>query len=257
MSGVPGFARARSEEQRAARRESILLTARSMLAEGRVADLSLNELARRVGLAKSNVLRYFQSREAVLLELYDREQDEWLDELAVRLVAGSSPSEDSVEFIARVIADSVSDRPVLCELTASAPGVLEYNVSGEVAGAYKRSAMANIDRLSAMVGEAAGLSRDASFGFSAAITIFIGGVWVSSRPSPGMVAAYAADPSLARMSFDLRVVSQLCRAIYYRAPCTMHPSRSCTCPIHVDVTSCRAICFFWQYLSVLPAHVDV
>ena len=29
-----------------------------------MAELSLNELARRVGLAKSNVLRYFDSREA-------------------------------------------------------------------------------------------------------------------------------------------------------------------------------------------------
>ena len=28
-----------------------------------VAELSLNELSRRVGLAKSNVLRYFESRE--------------------------------------------------------------------------------------------------------------------------------------------------------------------------------------------------
>src|SRR6185295_16951299 len=49
----------------------ILDTAAAMLEEMPVSELSLNELSRRVGLAKSNVLRYFDSREAVLLELLD------------------------------------------------------------------------------------------------------------------------------------------------------------------------------------------
>ena len=63
------FQRARSEDQRAQRRASILAAASGMLTESSVADVSLNELSRRVGLAKSNVLRYFHSREAILLEL--------------------------------------------------------------------------------------------------------------------------------------------------------------------------------------------
>src|SRR3954465_11105581 len=84
------FQRARSEEQRAARRQAILRTAEAMLAEMPVAALSLNELSRRVGLAKSNVLRYFESREAVLLELLDAAWREWLDALAVELPPGNA-----------------------------------------------------------------------------------------------------------------------------------------------------------------------
>src|SRR3978361_234799 len=72
------FQRARSEEQRESRRRAILDTAAAMLTEMPVADLSLNELSRRVGLAKSNVLRYFESREAVLLELLHAASQEWL-----------------------------------------------------------------------------------------------------------------------------------------------------------------------------------
>jgi AcrR family transcriptional regulator len=49
----------------------MLGTAAAMLTEMPVAQITLNELSRRVGLAKSNVLRYFESREAVLLELLD------------------------------------------------------------------------------------------------------------------------------------------------------------------------------------------
>src|SRR5437763_86428 len=61
------FQRARSEEQREARRQAILAAAAAMLTEMPVADVTLNELSRRSGLAKSNVLRYFESRGAVVL----------------------------------------------------------------------------------------------------------------------------------------------------------------------------------------------
>ncbi|MEU9014922.1 hypothetical protein AB0D12_35295 [Streptomyces sp. NPDC048479] len=43
--------------------------------------MTLNELSRRVSLAKSNVRRYFESREAVLLELLDAALREWLEQL--------------------------------------------------------------------------------------------------------------------------------------------------------------------------------
>src|SRR3954451_9868785 len=86
------FQRARSDEQRAARSQAILDAAAAMLDEMPVADVTLNELSRRVGLAKSNVLRYFESREAVLLELLDRALREWLGEVADELAAGVDPS---------------------------------------------------------------------------------------------------------------------------------------------------------------------
>ena len=79
------FQRARSEEQREARRQAILGAAAAMLAEMPVAEVTLNELSRRAGLAKSNVLRYFESREAVLLELLDSAWQDWLAQLDAEL----------------------------------------------------------------------------------------------------------------------------------------------------------------------------
>src|SRR5437899_12225588 len=87
MGGMT-FKRARSEEQRAQRRRAILDTAAAMLDEQPVAQISLNELSRRACLAKSNVLRYFESREAVLLELLDEKTCEWLDQLNADLETG-------------------------------------------------------------------------------------------------------------------------------------------------------------------------
>ena len=50
-----------------------------MLTEKGVGQISLRELSDRVGLAKSNVLRYFDSREAIFLELLDEECLSWLE----------------------------------------------------------------------------------------------------------------------------------------------------------------------------------
>lgn len=106
-----------------------------MLEEMPVAEVSLNELSRRVGLAKSNVLRYFESREAVLLELLDDFLGSWLKELEQDLsshVEGHAALDVRAEQIAKVLSRSLSDRVVLCDLFGAQGGVLEHNVSIEV-----------------------------------------------------------------------------------------------------------------------------
>src|SRR5579859_5708314 len=85
------FQRARSEEQRETRRRAILGAAAAMLAEMAVSEVTLNELSRRAGLAKSNVLRYFESREAVLLELLDSAWQDWLVQLGQDLKGAAEP----------------------------------------------------------------------------------------------------------------------------------------------------------------------
>src|SRR5215831_11532638 len=102
-----------------------------MLAQMPVAELSLNELSRRVGLAKSNVLRYFDSREAVLLELLDSLTNEWLEHLSDELpsaVTARARFERRAEQLAGTLARSLADRPVLCDLLSTQAAVLEHNV---------------------------------------------------------------------------------------------------------------------------------
>lgn len=187
------FARARSAEQRASRVAAILRAADEMLQEVRVADLTLNELSRRVGLAKSNVLRYFPSREAVLLQLLDRETNDWLGDIETRLAVG--------EDLAAAIAAAAASRPVFCDLTASAAGALERNVSGEVATHYKRASLASSERLARLAGFDSIAHHGAQL-FVAAVLLVIGGVWASSQPSEGMRAAYAEHPDLQPFRID-------------------------------------------------------
>jgi AcrR family transcriptional regulator len=137
----------------AARRSAILDVARAMLTEKGVAEISLRELAGRVGLAKSNVLRYFDSREAVFLEILDEECGAWLEELESLLgrPRGRKPRYASEIRVATAVADSLVARPLLCELIGSMAGELERNISAEFAKDFKARATERTLALSALV----------------------------------------------------------------------------------------------------------
>ena len=148
------FQRARSEEQREARRQAILGAAAAMLAEMPVAEVTLNELSRRAGLAKSNVLRYFESREAVLLELLDSAWQDWLAQLDAELagaVVAGDPVASRADQLAAAVAASLAARPMLCDLISAQAAVLERNVSPQVAAQYKRASIAGISALGALL----------------------------------------------------------------------------------------------------------
>jgi len=201
------FQRARSEEQRAIRRRAILDTAAAMLDEMPVADVSLNELSRRVGLAKSNVLRYFESREAVLLELLDDFLGSWLSELADELVAGiESDAAPDVRAgqLAEVLSRSLADRVVLCDLFGAQGGVLEHNVSIDVVKRHKRSSLAKLTAMSELVrrhvpelGEGAQLFCLISLVSAGALSSYV-------PPPPSVLAAYADEPALGVLHLELR-----------------------------------------------------
>ena len=201
------FQRARSDEQRAVRRRAILDTAAAMLTEMPVAQLSLNELSRRVGLAKSNVLRYFESREAVLLELLDAASRRWLEELADELaeaeeLVGSGPRERG-DRLAAALAASLAARPVLCDLISAQAAVLERNVSPKVAAQYKYASIETVGELVRLVhAQMPELAEEDAFRFAAAAVMTTGAVWTHAHPTPAMLAVYEADPSLASWRLD-------------------------------------------------------
>jgi AcrR family transcriptional regulator len=207
---VTTFQRARSPEQRDARRAAILDTAAAMLAEATVAHLSLNELARRVGLAKSNVLRYFESREAVLLELLDAEQAGWLAALEQEPVPHGDAA-TRIEAFAAQVAGSLESRSVLCDLIGSQAAVLEHNVSVAVAARHKRASLAHIATLGRLVTRALPeLDPPAAWELAGAATLTAGALWAHTCPPAAVLAVYEAEPELAafRLGFT-QVLTEL------------------------------------------------
>jgi AcrR family transcriptional regulator len=200
------FQRARSDEQRALRSQAILDTAATMLQEMPVADISLNELSRRVGLAKSNVLRYFDSREAVLLELLAGSFREWLAHLAAELpsaVRRRAGFKRRAEQLATAIAGSLAERPVLCDLMSAQAAVLEHNVSVEAVTRHKLAALADAEVLAGLVRDALPeLSQDDAWRYMVGAWVMTSALWAYARPPEAVLKACAADERLETMHLD-------------------------------------------------------
>ncbi|WP_326629968.1 TetR/AcrR family transcriptional regulator [Nonomuraea fuscirosea] len=201
------FQRARSEEQREIRRKAILDTAAAMLDEMPVAEVSLNELSRRVGLAKSNVLRYFESREAVLLELLDVFLGDWLaeltDDLPAGIDAGAAPEARAAQ-LAEILSRSLAERKVLCDLFGAQGGVLEHNVSVEVVKRHKRASLARLTTMTDLLRRHLPELGDDTQLFCLMALVSAGALSAYVPPPPSLVAAYAEEPSLGVLHLDLR-----------------------------------------------------
>ena len=141
------YLRARQPEQKQQRKAALLLAARAAL-EGdpdggvkgaALADLSLNALARRAGMTKSNTYRYFESREHVLLELLQEEWLAWMSSMSS--MSSSWPATTTPAALAQTLASSVAARPLLCELTTALPAVLEQNLGVDAIIGFKRATL--------------------------------------------------------------------------------------------------------------------
>ena len=115
----------------------------------------MRDISEGVGLAKSNVLRYFDSREAIFLELLDEECRAWLADLEDGFGSRvrEKPAYANEIRIADVIAETLVERRLMCELLGAMAGVLERNISLEFARDFKVRAMENIAALSGLIGE--------------------------------------------------------------------------------------------------------
>ncbi len=192
----PSFQRARNPEQREARRRAILEVAAQLLTEMPVSDISLRELARRVGLSKTNVVRYFETREAVFFALLNQSIDEWLDDLPAELPpATGTPS--SPAAVVDALARSVASRPLICELWSSLGTELERNISADAVRAFKLTHTELQVRLAGLLRQRIpALTVPASRELVALSILLIAGLWPFANPSAA-VAEAVQDPLLA------------------------------------------------------------
>jgi AcrR family transcriptional regulator len=157
-------------------------------------------------MAKSNVLRYFESREAVLLELSTTATTDWLDNLD-RSLADGVQADGAVsaraEQLAATLAESLATRPVLCDLVSEQAGVLEHNISTQTVLRYKEVSIANYERFSGLVlRHLPELGAPGAARFAALASMLTAAVWTHSHPPPAVLAAYEAKPSIAAYRLD-------------------------------------------------------
>ena len=178
---MTGFQRARQPEQKTARRETLIAAATALFDEEGPTGTGLNAIAARAGFTKSNIYRYFESREEVLLTLLLQEQEEFVAALIARL---DSLTPGFVGAVAATISAEFLARPRYCKLISMFSSVLEQNISEDSIASYKRAINAQIEPIpAALIRALPSLSLpDAQWLFRVVATM-IAGMWPAAFPS--------------------------------------------------------------------------
>jgi AcrR family transcriptional regulator len=207
------FQRARSADAKQQREETILAAAADLGASRGIRSVTLTDIAAAVGMHKSAMLRYFETRELIFLRLTALGWQDWLPDLLERLgelepgatepsVAGSleagSLEAGSLEAeIATVFAETLVARPMFCDLLAQAPLNLERNVSIESVRAFKLVTMDAVELISGELTRLLGLERLQCVDVIATATSLAGALWQMATPGPEVMELYRSDPRLA------------------------------------------------------------
>lgn len=141
------------------------------------------------------MLRYFETREQIFLKLTAAGWRDWSAALRQRL--GQLQSAVPAETIAQAFADSLTARPMFCDLLAQAPLNLERNVSIDSVRAFKLVTLEEVAAISAELRRLLGLTEQQAVDVIATATSLAGALWQMATPGPEVQQLYRSDPRLA------------------------------------------------------------
>ncbi|MDH2425441.1 TetR family transcriptional regulator [Sphaerisporangium sp. TRM90804] len=189
------FMRARRPEHKQQRREAILAAARELALRSGVRNVSLGGVAAAVGLAKSNVGRYFGTREEIYLELAAEEWRRWDAAAAERL----STAEGADDVVAALV-DTVAELPLLCDLLGHTSTSLEHNVSLPAARAFKQTVSGVVTRIGERVAKAhPELTASEGTDLVSVVVMLAGSLYPLVNPPETMKRLYAENPEIAAL----------------------------------------------------------
>jgi AcrR family transcriptional regulator len=201
VTTAESFQRARRPEQKMRRQAAILRAARELALRDGVRTVSLADIAARVGVHKSALLRYFETREQIFLELTAEAWRDWAGAIHAGL---DTAAVGSAGLVADVMARSFGDRPLLCDLVAHTPLNLERNVSPEAVRRYKMTSLGTVNEAASLVQRVLpDLTLAECTEFVATLASLAGAVWQMANPAPALAELYASDPVLAQACVDL------------------------------------------------------
>jgi AcrR family transcriptional regulator len=196
------FQRARSAEAKQQREQAILSAAAALGAERGIRQVTLTDIAEVVGMHKSALLRYFETREEIFLRLTAANWREWSPELRAGLARLPDPTPAAV---AEVFAVTLTARPMFCDLLAQAPLNLERNVSLESVRTFKLVTSEEVALISTELRRRLpDLDETDTVDIIAAATALAGAFWQMATPGPLIAQLYRTDPRLVHAVVDVR-----------------------------------------------------
>ncbi|MDH7785462.1 AcrR family transcriptional regulator [Ochrobactrum sp. 19YEA23] len=194
------FQRARSTEAKQQRENDILQAARTLAAERGIRAITLTEIANAIGMHKSALLRYFETREQIFLILAGQSWREW--SAALRADLDKIPTPDP-RTVAGILARSLVTRPLFCDLLAHVPLNLERNVSVENVRTFKLVALEEVAVIAAKLQNQFDLSQSQAVNIISTAVSMAGALWQMATPGPDVAQLYREEPLLAHAIVDV------------------------------------------------------
>jgi AcrR family transcriptional regulator len=166
----PKVQRARSSKAKEQRELAILRAARGLAATRGVREVTLTGIAAAVGMHKSALLRYFETREQIFLVLTGEGWSEWSSALRKELAELEEPSPAAVAVI---FAKTLTERAMFCDLLAQASLNLERNVSVDAVRTFKLIALNEVKGIGTELERRLGLSSQQASDVIATATVWV------------------------------------------------------------------------------------
>ncbi len=201
MSTSPSFQRARSPEHKTERREAILGAAAELAARNGVRQVTLTDIAVTIGIHKSALLRYFDTREQIFLELTGRLWREWAG--AIRDALGAV-GVNKTDAVALALAHAFAARPLFCDLIPHTALNLERHASVEAVRAYKLTSLGAVqDAADALALPLPDLTVEDRRQLISTLALLAGSMYQIATPPPPLAELYLTDPRLGHALIDL------------------------------------------------------
>jgi AcrR family transcriptional regulator len=205
---VPEFERARSAEAKTIRQAAILEAASSLAAKHGVRSVTLTDIAAGVGMHKSTMLRYFETREEIFLHLAAEHWQDWSadarEQLAqLRNTAAALSARERAARVAGILAETLAARPLFCDLLAHAPLNLERGVSFPSVRSFKLVAVTEARSVSEALRTVLPLTETQAGNAVATATALAGALWQMAAPGTELRRFYETDPELAHAVVDV------------------------------------------------------
>ena len=148
----------------------------------------MREAAREAGLAKSNLYRYFATREEIFLALLAEDVEAWARRTEALVLA--LPHDPEPELLAHALVGGLTAEPRLVRLLGQLVSVLERNASVSAIIDFKLRVNAIAARQSAVIaGKLGWMSHEAALQLTHFVVALLQGLWPMHEPPSAVVEA--------------------------------------------------------------------
>lgn len=192
--------RARTPEQKQARKNAIVQAARQLMDNTSIDDITIAALAEGSGLARGTAYTYFTSKEALFLSVMESDLRHWIDELSIQVEAMRAA--DVRDALPNLIARSLWQHPRLLDLMATLHTTLETRASENDIRQFKLN-LADITRpFAALIEAKCQLTQGDGYSFLLTTNALAIGLGQMARPAPRVAAVIDAEPALSLFRID-------------------------------------------------------